>query len=100
MSLYTNGQSVKTIEYEGWMPLARLINGEIVTVGEYGKLTVFSDKLESLKKYYEYFETSYSIRSLAGNDKFIAYGDYHGVVLYYNRGGASQSQKVSKSFIL
>ena len=97
MSLYTNGQSVKTIEYEGWMPLARLINGEIVTVGEYGKLTVFSDKLESLNKY---FETSYSIRSLAGNDKFIAYGDYHGVVVYYNRGGASESQKVSKNVIL
>ena len=98
---YTDGQPVKTVKYQdGWLPLVRFINGEIVRVGHYGKLAVLSDKLEVLKEYYKYNGTNYVIRSLVGNDKFIAYGDNHGVVVYYNRGGASESQKVSKNFIL
>ena len=96
IKLYTNGQSVKTIKYEGWWSLARLINGEIVTLGVMGKLTVMNEKLEELKKYYKQV-TDYRIRSLAGNEIFIAHGNYNGVVVYYNRDGSGQI-KVSEFF--
>ena len=69
----------------------RLINGEIVSVARYGKLTVLNKKLEILKT----LDGSESeIRSLAGNDKLIAFGDYSGAVRYYNLAG-DLAQKVS-----
>ena len=84
LTLYTNGTSVKTTKLGGWQPLVRFINGEIVTDDFGGKLAVLNEKLEVLKT----FRGSEAIvRSLAGNDEYIAYGDNNGKVNYYSRTG-------------
>ena len=92
LTLYTNGTSVKTTKLGGWQPLVRFINGEIVTDDFGGKLTVLNEKLEVLKT----FRGSETIvRSLAGNDEYIAYGDNNGKVNYYSRTGGFEP-KVSE----
>ena len=97
LKLYTNGQSVQSLKYNAWLPLARFINGEIVTVGRLGKLTVLNEKLV-WKKYFKFYGTDSTVLSLAGNDKFIAYSDNDGVVLYYKNGDSehrvSETSKV------
>ena len=96
LTLYTNGQSVKTIKGGGWLPLVRSINGEIVTDNLDGKLAVLNEKLEVLKTF---SGPQYTVFSLAGNDKYIAYGDSSGTVNYYNRTGGFEPM-VSEVFKL
>ena len=53
-------------------------------MGPGGKLTVLDKELQVLKTF---DGTISGVRSLAGNDNFIAYGVDNGKVLYYNRDG-------------
>ena len=83
MTLYTNGQSVKTIKLGG-LARVRFINGDIVTDDLVGELAVLNEKLEVL----ETFDRQKSlVSSLTGNENYIAYGDWTGTVSYYNRNG-------------
>ena len=84
MTLYTNGQPIKAIKLGGWIPLVRFINGEIVTDALGGKLAVLNEKLEVLKTFHR---SEYSGRSLAGNENYIAHGDWNGTVTYFSRTG-------------
>ena len=98
LTLYTNGQSVKTIELGGWQPLVRFINGEIVISDFYGKLAIFNKSLDVLKTFQRSITTfNYNVRSLGGNNNYIAYGDSNGTVDYYSRTGGFEP-KVSKFF--
>ena len=94
LTFLKNGKSYETIKLQGYYPLVRLINGEIVTVARYGKLTVLNKKLQVLKTF---DGTESDVRALVGNDKFIAYGDWNGTVRYYSRNG-SMTPKVSKTW--
>ena len=99
LTLYTNGQSVKTIELGGWQPLVRFINGEIVISDFYGKLAIFNKSLDVLKTFQRSITTfNYNVRSLGGNNNYIAYGDSNGTVDYYSRTGGFEP-KVSKFFL-
>ena len=85
LTLYTNGQSVKTVELGGWLPLVRFINGEIVISYLNGKLAILNKSFDVLKTFRGANNT---VRSLAGDNKYIAYGDYNGTVDYYKIGRA------------
>ena len=82
MTLFENGEAVKTIKLEGTNPLVRFINGEIVTVGENAKLTILNTNLETVAAFNG---TKSTVYTLTGNREFIAFGDDGGVVRYYNR---------------
>ena len=85
LTIFKNGESLKTIKLPGERPLVRFINGEIVTAASYGKLTVLNKKLEVLKLFRG---TEGRVFTLTGNSKYIAFGDYNGVVRYYDRGAS------------
>ena len=73
----------------------RFINGEIVTHDfNYGYLAVLNGKLEVLKYFHGQQDL---VRSLAGNHKYIAYGEINGTVNYYDRTGGLEP-KVTKVF--
>ena len=74
-------------------PLVKVINGEIVAIGQHGKLTIFNNNFEILKTF---DGTDQTVVSLAGNEKFVAIGVWSGVVQYYSRSG-DKAPKVSKS---
>ena len=85
LSLFKNALPFKTVQLPGERPLVRFINGEIVTAASYGKLTVLNKKLEVLKLFRG---TEGRVFTLTGNSKYIAFGDYNGVVRYYDRGAS------------
>ena len=88
LTKFTNGAAGlvfnKKIDLQGIYPLVRFINGEIVTAGRFGKLTVLNEKLHILKTFHG---TGYGVLSLSADKNFIAFGDWNGVVRYYNRDG-------------
>ena len=84
LTLFENGEALKTVKLPGERPLVRFINGEIVTAAENGKLTVLDRKLEILRTF---DGTKATVRTLTCNSNFIVVGDYDGVVRYYNRTG-------------
>ena len=94
LTILKNGKSSDTIKLQGYFPLVRLINGEIVTAARWGKLTILNEKLQVLKSF---DGTENSIRTLARNEKYIAYGDWSGAVRYYSRNGG-MAPKVSRVY--
>ena len=88
LTKFTNGPSglvlKKKIDLQGIYPLVRFSNGEIVTAARNGKLTLLNEKLHILKTFHG---TEYGVLSLSANKNFIAFGDWNGVVRYYNRDG-------------
>ena len=63
LTILKNGKSSDTLKLQGYFPLVRFINGEIVTAARWGKLTVLNEKLQVLKSF---DGTESSIRTLAG----------------------------------
>ena len=94
LTLFKNGEPLKSIQLQGLKPLVRFVNGEIVSAGRHGKLTVLNKELDILKTFHG---TQSDVRTMTGNDKYIAMGDYDGAVRYYDRAGAV-TPKVSKFF--
>ena len=88
LTKFTNGPSglvlKKKIDLQGIYPLVRFSNGEIVTAARNGKLTLLNEKLHILKTFHG---TGYEVLSLSANKNLIAFGDWNGVVRYYNRDG-------------
>ena len=104
LTLFKNGKSLKTIQLEGKFPLVRFVNGDIISAARDGKLTILNKQLKVLKtidgpaKYNGTWDSD--IRTLAGNDKFIAFGDYDGSVRYYNRAdGVVSKVRYNPNFI-
>ena len=85
LTIFKNGEALKTIKLPGERLLVIFINGEIVTAARYGKLTVLNERLEVLKTFKG---TESIVFTLTGNSKYIAFGDYSGMVRYYSRGGS------------
>ena len=88
LTKFTNGPAGlvlnKKVDLQGIYPLVRFINGEIVTAARNGKLTVLNEKFHVLKTFHG---TGYAVFSLSADKNFIAFGDWNGVVRYYNRDG-------------
>ena len=87
LTLFKNGEAVKTVKLQGKRPLVRFINDEIVTAAENGKLTILNRKFETLKNFVTHEGGTGSVRTLTGNKKYIISGNMNGVVRYYNRYG-------------
>ena len=85
LTLFKNGEALKTVKLQGEWPLVRFINGEIVTAAQNGKLTVLNEELEVLKTFRG---TDKGILNLTGNSEYISFGDYNGTVRYYDRVGS------------
>ena len=86
LTLFKNGEALKTVKLKGEWPLVRLINAEIVTAAQHGKLTILNGKLQVLRTFHGSKRST--ISSLTGNSKYISHGDYNGTVLYYERVGS------------
>ena len=84
LTLFNNGEAAKTVQLPGEKPLVRYMNGEIISAAEKGQLTVLNKKLEILRTFHG---TRTTVRTLTSNTRFIVFGDYDGVVRYYNRTG-------------
>ena len=84
LTLFKNGDALKTVKLPGERPLVRFINGEIISAAKNGKLTVLNKELEVLKIFHG---TRSTIRTLARNNKYIAFGDDSGDVRFYSRTG-------------
>ena len=82
LTLFENDKILKTIFLQGYYPIVRVINGDVVSATRNGKLTVLNNNLEVLRVL---DDTHRGVVSLAGNDKFISFGDWNGTVHYYNR---------------
>ena len=82
LTLFKNDEALKTVKLAGEKPLVKYINGEIVTARKYGKLTVLNEELEVLKTFRG---TDRAVRTLTGNNKYIAFGDWGKTVRYYDR---------------
>ena len=87
LTLFKNGEAVKTVKLLGGARLVRYINGEIICAADHGKLTILNRKLETLKTFKTHKGKTGSIRTLTGNSKYIVSGNIDGVVRYYNRTG-------------
>ena len=85
LTLFENDEALKTINLSGEGSLVRLINGEIVTAAQFGKVTVLNEKLRILKTFHG---SERFLSSLTGNRNYIAFGDYNGTVRYYDRVGS------------
>ena len=105
LTLFKNDEALKTVKLSGERPLVRYINGEIISAAKYGNLTILNQNLEVLKTFHGARAT---VRTLTGNTKFIVFGDYDGLVRYYNRTGGnfprvsifSQNTKITYRFII
>ena len=92
LTLFKNGDALKTVKLPGERPLVRFINGEIVTAAQYGDLTILNEELQIL----ETFQGSHSfLTSLTGNNEYISFGHRNGAVRYYTRVGRSKLHRVS-----
>ena len=87
LTLFKNGEAVKTVILPGGARLVRYINEEIICAADHGKLTIFNRKFETLKTFKTHKGQTGSIRILTGNNKYIVSGNIDGVVRYYNRTG-------------
>ena len=87
LTLFKNGEALKTVKLNEW-PLVRLINAEIVTAAQHGKLTILNEKLQVLKTFHGSNSTNCTISSLTGNSEYISFGDFNGTVRYYDRVGS------------
>ena len=95
LTLFKNGESIKTVKLPGDTFLVRYINGELISATEHGKLTVLNQNFEVLKSFVTHEGPTGSIRTLTGNDKYIVSGNMNGVVRYYNRAGGKLPANVS-----
>ena len=88
MCIFVDGELKKTKVFEGKAPLVGFINGEIVVATANGKLTIMNENLDTKKEFTAGAITEISDPwSLAGNEMFIAVGNFGGVVRYYERNG-------------
>ena len=98
LTLFKNGEAVKTVKLPGGARLVRYINGEIISAAENGKLTILNRELETLKTLKTHIGPTGSIRTLTANNKYIVSGNINGVVRYYNRNGDGLPANVSVFF--
>lgn len=96
LTVFENGKPYKTVKLDGFGPIVRVINNEIISAARSGKVTVMNEELEVLKT----FEgTEWSVRTLVANQKYIAFGDTQGTVRFYDRKGASEP-RVSDEIVI
>ena len=88
MTLFENGEAIKSVILSGSDPLVSYINGHIITAAARGSVTVLDDELKVLRTYPE-TETLFP-RTLGGNKNFIVLGDAVGAIRYYNMTGGNE----------
>ena len=77
-----------TKNFDAKNPLVGYINGEIVVATQNGKLTILNENLDIKKEFTAGAITKLdNPQSLSGNETFIAFGNFAGVVRYYKRNG-------------
>ena len=86
--MFVDGELKKTKKFDGKVPLVGYINGEIVVATKNGKLTILNENLDIKKEFTAGAITKLDDpQSLSGNETFIAFGNFDGVVRYYKRNG-------------
>ena len=78
-----------TRKFTGQTCLVKYINGEIFVALQRGNLIVLNENLEIVRKF---DGTDRQPQSMSGNAKFVALGDFAGVVRYYTRDGDKKPQ--------
>ena len=75
--------------------MVQFINGEIVMASSNGKLRILNENLNIKKLFTAGKVTRNSVpMSLTGNEKYLASGNYGGVVRYYRRKSDAEPEKV------
>ena len=97
VSLFNKANLIKTKQLDGFRTLVEYCNGQIIAAPEFGKVTILNENLEFIEELFVIYE---QVRSVSGNDTYLAIADFDGLVTYCRRTDDHIIPNVSQGHLL